>query len=209
MEGHEYTQAERRRIAQFNVVCAEMEKQGYTSETLTVDIVRANLMAFLCALPLCYPEVAGYLVLGRPQYTGEMNPLALVAAFLVCFVVLAVVHELIHGATWAIFARNHFRDIEFGFIKEYLTPYCTCKTPLREGAYILGALMPLIVLGAGLSVASMATGSLLLIVLGVAMTLAAGGDIYVVLKILRYKTPTRDIYYLDHPAEVGCVCFWH
>ena len=82
--------------------------------------------------------------------------------FVIAILLLVVVHELIHGITWSVFTEHHFGDIEFGFMKEYLTPYCTCKCPLSKGKYIIGALMPLIILGIIPMAAGIIMGSMLL-----------------------------------------------
>ena len=63
------------------------------------------------------------------------------------FVMLVVVHELIHGITWGCYTKDHFKSIDFGIIWAMLTLYCTCKTPLKKSAYIVGSIMPMIVLG--------------------------------------------------------------
>lgn len=55
-----------------------------------------------------------------------------------------VLHEAIHGLTWALFVKERLRAIKFGIFKEYLTPYCHCKGFLRLKHYILGAIMPAI-----------------------------------------------------------------
>ena len=58
-----------------------------------------------------------------------------VLIFLFCLL-LIFVHELIHGITWAVFAKKGRKAISFGFIPQYLTPYCTCNEPLKKGEYI-------------------------------------------------------------------------
>ena len=58
-----------------------------------------------------------------------------------------ILHELIHGLTFLLFCKNGFKSIEFGIMWKYLAPYCHCKEPLPVRPYIIGALMPAIVLG--------------------------------------------------------------
>ena len=52
------------------------------------------------------------------------------------------------------------KDIEFGVMWKYLTPYCTCRKSLKRGQYITGNLMPTIVLGFIPAIASIISGSL-------------------------------------------------
>ncbi len=200
------TPAEEKRMAFYNEYCEKMTKAGYRKTELTVGLVKANLFVILMSLPVIGLFV--WLFLRRnPEAGFSISGLKEMILFLVLMVVLVVVHELIHGAAWAIFAENHFRDIEFGFIAQYLTPYATCRSILPKGPYILGALMPLIVLGIIPSVISIFTGSVLLFWLGIVMTLSAGGDVLIVWKLLTYKSNMPEKLFLDHPTRAGLVVF--
>ena len=126
---------------------------------------------------------------------------------MVLMVILVVVHELVHGITWSFFTENHWKDIEFGFMKEYLTPYCTCACPLTRGQYIIGTLMPLVLLGLIPLAAAIMAGSYLWLWLGIIMTMSAGGDILIVINILKYKSQAAQVVYIDHPTQAGGVIF--
>ena len=127
--------------------------------------------------------------------------------FLVSLIVLTVVHELIHGFTWSIFAENSMKDIELGFMKQYLTPYATCCTSLKKSGYILGALTPLIVLGIIPLIIAIATGSALLLAIGLIMTIFAGGDIMIVCKLITHRSAAGEKLIYDHPTQAGCYVF--
>ena len=199
------TEAEQKRLDRFNETCAELEAEGYKSTTLTIGIVAANVIAIVVmvillaiAIPtfiLTHPECE--FVLGLPE----------LLIFIVALLALIVVHELIHGLTWSFFTPNGFADIEFGIMMDSLTPYCACGAPLAKGPYILGALMPLIVLGIIPTIVAYAIGSMLLLYIGLIMTVSAMGDIMIVIKILRFKSDAAEILLYDHPTEAGSVIF--
>ena len=165
------TEAEKRRLAHFEQVKETLIQDGYTVKELTIGIVKANVYAILMALPLCLVTVIPFILVNRGKLYFEGNPLITSVLFVITLVVLVVVHELIHGLTWSIFAQDHFKSIEFGFMKEYATPYCTCTVPLKKGAYIAGALMPLIILGIMPAVIAIFTGSFFLLAIGFVMIL--------------------------------------
>ena len=52
-----------------------------------------------------------------------------------------------------------------------------------------------------------ATGSILWLGIGLLMILGGGGDLAIVLKMLRFKPDGADVLYLDHPYECGLVAF--
>ena len=200
------TAAEQARLDHFEEISGEMEAQGYKKTDLTIGIVSANVFSILFAIPVAAAGLALFFAFNK---AGSIHFGTRVHYYLllVLFLVLVVVHELIHGISWAAFTEHHFKDIEFGFMKEYLTPYCTCKVPLAKGPYIFGALMPLIVLGIIPMIISILSGSFYLLVLGILMTVAAGGDIMLTWNILRYKSSAGDIVYFDHPTQAGSVVF--
>ena len=120
---------------------------------------------------------------------------------------LIVVHELIHGITWAIFAKNHFRAIDFGIIWSNLSPYCTCSNPLKKWQYLLGVAMPTFILGGGVAVVAVMANQLLLFFLAEYMILSGGGDFLIILKSMLYHTDKQESVYCDHPFECGFIVF--
>ena len=204
-KSRQLTQAEQRRLRAFEALSESMIGQGYRRAELTVIIVKANLFAVVLLIPLLIVGIALFLLKNGPfRYShGPATPLL----FLVILFVLIVAHELIHGLSWAIFAEHHGKDIEFGFMKQYLTPYCTCKVPLSKGQYIFGALMPLIALGILPMIAGILMGSMPVLPMGIIMADSAAGDILVVWKILRYTSAAESFVYIDHPTQAGGVIF--
>lgn len=207
---HELTPAEQKRLERFEEIRSDLENRGYKCTELTIGLVWANVFGFILFVPAAIISMVLYLMVnstdGLGDYVLGMSPLTYLL-FVFVLLALIVVHELIHGATWAIFAEHHFKDIEFGFIKKYLTPYCTCKVALSKGQYILGALMPLMILGIIPTVIAVAAGSLFWLWTGIIMITSASGDILIVHKIVTYKTEADEILYYDHPTNAGGIIF--
>jgi len=123
----------------------------------------------------------------------------LIIPILVCGIIL---HELIHGITWSLFAKKKFKSISFGVIWKKLTPYCHCDEPLIKKAYLLGSLMPMIVLGIVPILISFFIPSFLLLLFGIIFTCAASGDIMVSWRIRKEKD---SVMLQDHPTECGYI----
>ena len=208
--GRELTPAEQKRLENFEKIKADLESRGYKSTELTIGLVWANLFSFVLLIPTAAISLFLFIKLSPVESLLDsffsISPL-MYLLFVVILLALIVVHELIHGITWSIFAENHFKDIEFGFVAKYLTPYCTCKVALSKKAYILGALMPLILLGLIPTAIAIAIGSMFMLWLGIIMIVSASGDILIVHKILTYKTSSKDILYYDHPTDAGGIIF--
>ena len=201
------TPAEERRLERFRAETARLEAEGWQRRDLTASPAKANLLGSFLGIILCVPLGALFLARGgsllpRTEESLFLRWLLLLAAMLL----LTVVHELTHGLTWARFAKSGWKSIEFGVIWRSLNPYCTCSEPMGRGQYLAGLLMPCLVLGVLPSLLACFTGSLWLLFLGLIMTAAAGGDLLIALMILTRRMPAGTLY-LDHPTEIGLVCF--
>ncbi len=205
-KARELSDAEKRRLARFEELSADLVRRGYRRTELTVSIVRANLFALLLLIPL-FAAGFGLLALRGVRTSMDAYGVLTMLGTLLLLFALIFVHELIHGACWAMFAEHGFRDIELGFMKQYLTPYCACCAPLRRGPYIFGALAPMVVLGVLPMIAGILTGSVPLLLIGIIMTDAAAGDILIVWKILRRRSSAPTVLYIDHPTQAGGVLF--
>ena len=199
------TPAEQKRLEKFEALATHMIEEGYSRVELTVGIVRANVFAVVLLIPLFIVGYGLFLLRNR-TFDGSFTPTSMLL-LAVAFLALIVVHELIHAIGWALFAEHGFKDIEFGFMKQYLTPYCACLVPLTKGQYIFGALLPCVTLGVIPMIVAILVGSLPLLFLGIIMTDSAAGDILIVWKILRYRSQAKEIVYMDHPTQAGGVIF--
>lgn len=181
--------------------------EGRNRRMVTIDLVKANLFAvfIMCAaaMLLLVPFV---LIWNDRRPVDELVGTA--PGWLVVFVAMIVgiaVHELIHGITWACFARRGWKSISFGIIWKYLTPYCHCDEPMRIRPYQLACLMPCFVLGVVPAVVALIIGNLPLLIFGIFFIAAAAGDIWMAWLLSR-EWPHCLV--LDHPSEAGFYIYY-
>jgi len=124
--------------------------------------------------------------------------------FMIVLVVGIIVHELIHGLTWGLYAKSKFKSISFGVMWKMLTPYCHCSEPLKVPHYAIGALMPLITLGLIPAVVAICIKSLFWLNMSIIFIAAAAGDIMIVWNLRKEK---RNNMILDHPTEAGYLVY--
>lgn len=195
------SKAEQNRLEHFQSIVREMEAQGYVRHDLTINMKKANLFAILLLIPLFIIGYGAYYYVNRLIGFGGFN----IWFFVVGYIVLVVVHELIHGLSWSIFTPHHFKDIEFGIMRPSYNPYCTCLVPLGKMQYFIGAVMPLILLGILPMILGIAVKNTNILFLGIVMTDAAAGDMMIIRRLLGYKSKAGEITYMDHPTEAGGV----
>jgi heme/copper-type cytochrome/quinol oxidase subunit 1 len=102
------------------------------------------------------------------------------------------------------FTTKGFRSVRVGILKQYLTPYCHSKEPLKVWQYITGAIMPAIFLGIIPLVLSLVYGSIPWLIFGIFFTAAAGGDFLMINMLLKEKMTD---WVQDHPSEAGFYMF--
>ncbi|HCW07588.1 MAG TPA: DUF3267 domain-containing protein, partial [Cytophagales bacterium] len=154
--------------------------ENYQQEELTINLAKAHWVALGVF-------IFASIVFGIPYFlmwaksnaisshknlltdSGDYNTPLLLAIGLVG----VVVHELLHGITWSLFARRGFKSIRFGVVWKYLSPYCHCNEALTVKQYIIGAIMPGVVLGILPLLLALVTGNMPLLLFGIIFTVAA------------------------------------
>jgi len=171
-----------------------------------IEVGKANRLALLMLFPIAAITIIPFVIIYGfgPLANGVIFLKNHALQILVAFVLLIFVHEGLHGVTWAFFAKNGFKSIHFGIKWSYLTPYCHCNEPMKRKHYILGGIMPGLVTGVIPIIIAMVTANGWLLVSGIFLTAAAGGDIIVLIRVLKYPS---NLIFMDHPKEIGFIVF--
>ncbi len=173
--------------------------EGYVPEKKTISILAANIWAILLMVVAgILGAVAIYALkgdfFGFHSWSGVVLLLAIIVAL--------AVHELIHAITWMLLVGKGFSHVSFGLMKGAV--YCHFNEPMIKSQYVIGTLMPLLLVGVVPWIAGIAAGSLLWMALGTIMIGGAAGDIIIVWAIR--KEPASSLVY-DHPKEAGCYVY--
>ena len=168
---------------------------------VAIDITKANVVAVVIMLIAAIIFIVPFFIIWKDRPIEELfSTGSNWGLFFLFMIVGIVVHELIHGITWACFAKSGWKSISFGVMWKLLTPYCHCSEPMRKKPYMLGAMMPCVILGVLPAILGLIICSLPVVVWGVFFIAAAAGDIW--MTWLLAKEPD-DCLVLDHPSEAG------
>jgi hypothetical protein len=110
-----------------------------------------------------------------------------IGLFIIIVFIGIIIHELIHGFFAAIFNKNGFKSIKFGVIPSKGMAYCINREILKANKYIIGLLMPLIILGIIPSIISVFYGNLYLFIFGILFIIGASGDILLLIQMCKDK----------------------
>ena len=159
------TPAEQKRKADFEKICEEMEQSGYLKKNLTIGVLKANLLAIIIMLPFAAVFLCLFFIDAPVGDWEDSLSIFSYVMFLIGWLLLIVLHEVIHGVAWGFFAKGHWRSISLGVIWKMLTPYCTCADPLTKRQYMIGVAMPTLIVGFVPAVVAISKGTLWLFVL--------------------------------------------
>ncbi len=176
-----------------------MEENKINGRKVTIDIVKANYFSIGLLLVSAIVFLVPFFLIWKDESKLLLSISEWIVLFVLCIVGIAV-HELIHGLTWACFAKNGWKSISFGVIWKLLTPYCHCDEPMRIRGYMMGAMMPCIVLGLIPAITALFLGSFLMVIWGIFFITAAAGDIWMTWLLTKEKPKSL---VLDHPSEAG------
>ncbi|GEO04482.1 hypothetical protein AAE02nite_21460 [Adhaeribacter aerolatus] len=188
-----------------------LKTEQYHTEELTIDATKAQMLALIYVVPFIILFGVPYFLLWGHTITKTVlkNLLAepglwAIPLFLGVLLGGIVIHELIHGITWACFAPRGYKSIRYGVLWKSLTPYCHCQEPLKLKHYLIGGTMPGLILGILPALISLVTGSFTLFLFGLFFTVAAGGD-FLMVAILRNES--FDNLVQDHSSKIGCYIY--
>ena len=163
----------------------------------TLRIGKVNLYSLVMIIPITAIYLIPFILIWNYE-TFEIGRKEFMHLFFYMFVFCIIIHELLHGITWAFFTQKGFKSIKFGL--NGLTPYCHCKEPLKVKYYRLGGIMPLLLMGILPAILGLIIGNGLFLSIGIFFTWTAGGDI-ISLFMLRKFDKNRLVS--DHPDKMG------
>lgn len=188
------------RLSRFESECEALRAQGYALRDRTLPPRRAGALGILAAAPFALAVFVGGLFLPDKLFLLTGNLFADAALFVVLLFASIPAHEGLHALGWAAVCGT-FRGIRFGMAEG--SPYCACGRPLPRGRYLFGALLPLVLLGLGLSTAGLCLRAVPLFTLGAFNILCAGGDI-----LVAARAAASPGLLLDHPEQCGFYQFF-
>ncbi len=180
----------------------EFEEKG---RKVTINLVKANIFSVVILAVSSIVLLIPFFFIWEDTPTENLvgSPIEWIVFFVTLFIGI-VVHELLHGITWAHYAKSGWKSISFGVIWKMLAPYCHCDEPMHIQGYMMGAMMPCIILGIVPSIIAIVIGSLPLLLWGIIFIGAAAGDIWTAWLLTKED---HDSLVLDHPTEAGFYIF--
>lgn len=185
-----------------------MNLENYNQEAKIIDLMKANLVALKYLIFFAVIFSIPFFLIWRTNFSLALFntdfPFIQFLLPLIAMILGIVVHELIHGVFFALFATKGIRSIKFGILWKMMTPYCHCKEPLKIKHYTIALLAPFVLLGIIPSIISLFIGNIFLLVFGIVFSGMAAGDL-MIYNLIKKENP--EDYVQDHPSEAGYFIF--
>lgn len=157
-----------------------LTEEGWISRDYTLTSKQAYIWGTLIALP--FVALAGGMyrifLLNRAVLLDHTSLILLAV-----IVVSLPVHELLHGLGWVLAGRLEKDKIKFLF--QHGMPMAACRTVLSTKAYLIGVLLPFLVLGGGSIVFLIVYPGTISVLAALVNLLLPGADLLISWKILR------------------------
>lgn len=179
-----------------------METISDTHKVVTLSGIKLNLVVLLLTIPLWLLVSGTYIYMHNyvNYLTGVRNVLD-IKIFILLFAGIPM-HELLHAGTWMVLQKEGFRNIQFGFNWESLTPYTHYRQPMVMWKYRWGGAIPGLLMGIVPIIISFIASKPGLNFVGFLFTWAALGDVISLWMTRKYKA---NQIVKDHPTEMGVV----
>lgn len=176
---------------------------GYKEKNVTVSAGKAMIFGLLSALPfvIILGLIYRFFLLER-AYLSEINGTAFYVKFAAIMVISTVIHELLHGVGWALSSGQGWSVVRFNM--NALMPSCACKVALNKKSYLIGVLLPLIVLGTGSIIFLFVYPGTISMLTMMVNFVSAGADLMIAFNVLKEK----NVLIADHPTAAGYIAFY-
>jgi hypothetical protein len=179
----------------------DISEAGSSLREITFDGPRLSLILILMIIPF-------YILGDRLFHFIWENRTPLIDFTLVWWIkvisilVAVILHELIHGLVFALYAPHGFKSVTFGINLKLGALYCHCRDPLRVKHYRRAGIAPMILLGVIPLIIGLSTGSGWIKTFGLLLTIGGFGDLLICIKLYQFD---RNLMIHDHPEKLGFI----
>lgn len=182
----------------------DLKANGFRKKDVTISSGKAMILGTVYALPfvITFGLLYRFFLIER-AHLSELGGLSFYMMFIAIIAISVVLHELLHGAGWAISSGKGWKAVRFNI--NAMMPSCACKVALKKESYLIGVLTPFVVLGLGSIVfVFVYPGTVSLLTLMVNF-IAAGADLLIAFNVLREDS----CLIADHPTEAGYIALYN
>lgn len=178
--------------------------EGYKRELKAFNMILLNVLS----LGMLVVSLLIFILLNKFVFKRGYAPLIPISNFglamltdililIAIYIVLLILHELIHGFGFIVFCKAKRSDISFGVKLSKGYAYCSNKKPMTRNGYRLAIILPMIITGLIPAIICAIFFDVKWVILFAAAFSGGSGDIAMFISTLQYS---KDKMFLDHPS---------
>lgn len=183
-------------MKKYNSIKEQYIEEGYIEYKHLLNSLDSGFSSFIYGLPVFIIYISVFI------FFTETIPFFSTKIFIITLIVIYIstpIHEIIHGIGWCLTDFSRFDSIYIFLPIGLSDAYCHCSEPLNTKSYVLGTIMPFIVLSFFPSILSCIFSSPLLLYIAIVNGFGSGSDLSNTLHALKRK----DDIILDYPTDCG------
>jgi len=134
----------------------------------------------------------------RAPLEGDFN-LFTILIVLLAFLVFIVVHELLHGISFAIFGKVKGKNIKFGIVLKSGLAYCISQVPVKVSASRLSLMMPVYAVCLPMYIYGLVSQNVIIAIVSLLFFTGSIGDLYYMWKL---RKTDKNLYMYEMPPSV-------
>jgi hypothetical protein len=184
----------------------EFLPENYRSNEKMVNGVWANIFGSLLLMILgvvlgfVYYKIRGKFIT-PPPYTFSFSPARIIYGIITIIILFAflLIHEMIHAIVW-----SKFTKVNVNIKLKSLCRFFVCEEAIKMNHYIIGLIMPTIILGIIPLLIGICLGNIIIYMFGI-LFIASGADDFLFIRLLMKENKTSWIK--DMGSKVGIIVF--
>jgi hypothetical protein len=182
----------------------EFLPENYQQKEIKLNGIIGNILAFVVIIILAplfgfiYYQIWGSFGL-QPVYVTVMQRIINALVYLSIYTAFLITYEMIHGIYW-----SKYTEVKIKLLIKLLWRGCYCKEPIKIKNYIMGLIMPIIILGIIPLIIGLVIGNIIISGFGLLFT-GLGSDDFLAMYLLRKED--RKNWVKDMDNTIGFIVY--
>lgn len=176
-----------------------VDEKAFTDSPVEFVVSELTLLRFSLIFTIAYPVLLTIVFLLWFPASYLRQGLTFLWHLVLWLIPIVVVHEGLHAIVWALSGAK-WRNIRFGFHRQYFTFYTHCKVPISKFTYFAGGIAPFVFLSILPAVYAFYIPSYYWLAFAIFNGWACAADLLMCYYVL--LLPPK-VHLLDHPEKLG------
>ena len=176
----------------------EFSIENYQEKENIIKGISANIFSLLISIAIIvllgfvYYKIWGYFI-HQPIFRID------ILLFIIIWIGFIFVHEMIHGIFW-----SKYTEVKINVVLKMIWRFCHCDNVIKIKNYIIGLIMPTIILGIIPALVGIIFGNIFIFTFGLLMIVTGTDDFYTVYLL---RKENKEAFMKDICSKIGFIIY--